>query len=104
MTVQVRFIHPRANWDHVGTIPDMLSEHNSESATVQLHAGYGHGGGWNPFIGFKLNPDDSIKYPGEPALKPIAEMKLRNERILVYEYAWVAVIQSDRSFEICRMD
>ena len=104
MTVPVKFLHPRANWDHVGLIPDMLSEHNPESATIQLNAGYGHGGGWDPFTGFKLNPDNSIKYPGDPALKPIAEMQLRDERILVYEHSWVVVIQPDRSFEICRMD
>lgn len=104
MTINVTFLHPRATWDHVGLIPDMLSEHNPKPAVQQLHDGYSHGGGWDPFNGFKLAADNSLTYPGDPALKPIAEMKLRDELILVYEHSWVAVIQPDRSFEVCRMD
>lgn len=102
--VEVRFLHPKASWDHVGDIPHMLCEEDQQSATQQFHAGYGHGGGWRPFKGFELLPDDSISYPGDSVHKPIAEMRLRHERILVYECAWVAVIQPDRSYEICRMD
>ena len=102
--VEVKFLHPQANWDFVGMIPDMLSEHNPKSATQQLNNGYLHGGGWHKFEGFELRADNSIKYPGDPAHKPIAEMHLRDELILVYESAWVAVIQPDRSYEICRMD
>lgn len=102
--VAVKFLHPKATFDHVGGIPDMLSEDDTRSATAQLHAGYGHGGGWRAFKGFTLLPNDSISYPGDPVHKPIAEMRLRDERILIYECAWVAVIQPDRSCEICRMD
>lgn len=90
--------------DHVGIIPDMLSERDPRPAREQLHDGYLHGGGWDPFKGFTLQPDDSIKYPGDPAHKPLAEMRLREERVLVYPHAWVAIIQPDRSFEISRMD
>lgn len=104
MIVAVKFLHPRATYDHVGGIPDMISQNNPSKAKDQLNAGYGHGGGWRPFDGFRLQPDNSIKYPGDPALQPLAEMKLRDELILVYEHAWVAIIQPDRSFEICRMD
>lgn len=101
---QVRFLHPRASWDHVGGIPEMINESNPKSAKEQLHKGYLHGGGWQPFTGFDLLTDNSLAYPGDPSLKPIAEMILRDELILVYEHAWVAVIQPDRSFEVCRMD
>ena len=103
MTVNVKFLHPRASWDHVGEIPNWLSEANPKTATQQLHEGYYYGG-WQPFNGFKLNSDNSLSYPGDPPQKPIAEMRLRDELILVYEHAWVAVIQPDRSFEVCRMD
>ena len=102
--VHVKFLHPRAGWDHVGMIPAMLFENNPAKATQQLNDGYPQGGGWRPFEGFELLPNDAIVYPGDPPLKPIAEMKLRDERILVYECSWVAVVQPDRSFEICRMD
>jgi len=102
--IKVKFLHPRANWEHLGFIPDMLSENNPKSATQQLNDGYQHGGGWTPFNGHALLPDNSIKYPGDPPHKPIAEMRLRDELILIYEHSWVAVIQPDRSYEICRMD
>ena len=102
--IEVKFLHPRATWDHIGSLPHWLNPANPASASEQLHAAYGHGGGWQPFPGFTLEANDSITYPGDPAHRPIAEMHLRDERVLVYEYSWVAIIQPDRSFEICRMD
>lgn len=104
MPVEIKFLHPAVTWDHVGMIADWLSPSNSASARDQLDQAYGHGGGWQPFKGFSLRPDNSIKYPGDPSMKPIAEMQLRDELILQYEHAWVAIVQPDRSFEICRMD
>lgn len=104
MPVPVKPLHPRVTADHIGMIPFWLDESNPEPARNQLNENYGHGGGWRPFNGFTLQPDNSIVYPGDPAHKPIAEMRLREERILMYEHAWVAIIQPDRSFEICRMD
>jgi hypothetical protein len=92
------------NPDMLGTIPMMLSEMDPRPARVQLHEGYGHGGGWNPFKGFKLLPGDALQYPGDPVLAPLAQTKLRDELIVVYDYAWVAIIQLDRTFEVCRMD
>lgn len=102
--MQIKYHHPSATIDHLGLIPMMLSEHNPAPAKEQLHNGYAHGGGWHPFIGFKLLDNDSLAYPGDPPQRPIAEMILRNERVVLYEHAWVAIIQSDRSFEVCRMD
>jgi hypothetical protein len=96
--------HPRATPDHMGIIPDMLSWANPKPAAEQLNDGYGHGGGWHPQPGFALETDDSLKYPGDPWLIPLFEILLRDERIIVYEHGIVAVIQPDRSFEVCRMD
>jgi hypothetical protein len=31
-------------------------------------------------------------------------MPLGHERVIVYEHSWVAIVQPDRSFEVCRMD
>lgn len=102
--VQVKFLHPRATWDHIGMIPEWLNENNPAKARDQLNAAYSHGGGWQPFKGFTLQPDNSLTYPGDPPQRPIAEMHLREELIVQYEHAWVAIIQPDRSFEVCRMD
>jgi hypothetical protein len=97
-------MHPSATYDHVGAIPLMVSERNPQRATEQLNAGYGHGGGWRPFDGFAMGRDHSLKYPGDPPLRPLAQAWLRDELIIVYEHAWVAVVQPDGSFEVCRMD
>lgn len=96
--------HPKATIEDMGLVPMMLSEHDPRSAKEQLDAGYQHGGGWHHFNGFELRSDDSIKYPGDPVLKPIIEIRFRDERIIMYPHAWFMVMEPDRSFEICRMD
>lgn len=90
--------------DIVGAIQLFVSPYNEDSAAKQLDNAYPHGGGWRPFKGFELREGNALKYPGDKPLKPWAVAKLRNETICVYEYAWVAVIQEDGSFEVCRMD
>lgn len=90
--------------DIIGFVSLMLNEHNPKSAAEQLNDGYQHGGGWTPFKGFTLDDQNNLKYPGDPKMKPWAFAKLRDELICVYESAWFAVIQPDRSFEVCRMD
>jgi len=90
--------------DAVGIIPLWLNEKDPRPAKDQLDDHYRHGGGWQPFEGFTLQRDSSIKYPGDPAHKPRAMMKLRDEVILMYDHAWVLILQKDGTFEICRMD
>jgi hypothetical protein len=43
-------------------------------------------------------------YPGDPPLKPIAAMMLRDEMIMIYDAGYVAIWQKDGTFEACRMD
>lgn len=102
--IPVKKLHPGVSMDNIGMIPHWLSESDPRSASLQLDNCYGHGGGWNSFPGFKLREDNSLKYPGDPPLLPIAELRLRDELILIYEYSWVAIVQSNRTFEVCRMD
>lgn len=89
---------------NVGFIPNWLSETDPRPAKEQLHEGYAHGGGWHPQEGFTMLEDGSMKYPDDPPLEPLALMMLREERIVIYPLGYVAIIQPDRSFEICRMD
>ena len=96
--------HPKATMEHLGYIPDFLSESDPRSAREQLDSGYRHAGGWQPFQGFKMSSAGELLYPGDPPTRLIAETKLRGETIRLYEHSWVAVIQSDGSFEVCRMD
>jgi len=99
--------HPEFHPDHVGLIPSFLSEDDPRPAREQLDTGYVHGGGWNPFKGHELvKAGDSycLTYPGDPPTPLLASTKLRDERILVFLHAWVAIVQADGSFEVARMD
>ena len=87
----------------VGIIPQFLSEYCEDDAVTQLNANYAHGGGWRDFEGFSLVGDE-LHYPGDPPTLKLSEGKLRGERILVFEYGWVAVVQPDNTFRVARMD
>lgn len=97
--------HPRATQEMLGFLPEFWSEHNPASAKEQANRSYAHGGGWQQFKGFQMAGDfKSIRYPGDPPMPLIAQAKLRNETILLFDCAWVAIVQEDGSYEICRMD
>jgi hypothetical protein len=90
--------------DLCGFIPSFLDADDPRPAREQLDSNYQHGGGWQPFEGFTMTKGGSIKYPGDPAHRPVAVIHLRDEKILIYRYAWVAIVQKDGTFEIARMD
>jgi hypothetical protein len=63
--------------------------------------------GWD-LIGF---PDQlatplnlRIQYPNDPPYSPVAYGFLRDELILVFPHAWVAIVQPDGAFAVARMD
>lgn len=97
-------LHPNITPGHLGILPTMLNESDPRPAKDQFNENYAHGGGWDPFGGFELLEDNSLKYPGDPPLEPLAQLQFRNELIVFYEYSWVAIIHKDRYFEVCRMD
>ena len=97
-------LNPMSHPDQLGFIPFFLDENNPASAREQLDAGYQHGGGWRPFKGFTMLSNDNLEYPGDPPTRPLFETTLRHETVRVYESSWVAIIQPDGSFEVCRMD
>ena len=90
--------------EQIGYIPEMLSERDERSAKEQIHANYQHGGGWRSFEGFTMLPNGDLVYPGDPVMHPIAAATLRDECILLYEHAWLAIIQLDGSWEVARID
>jgi hypothetical protein len=99
-----QFLRPEMTPEHLGLLPGWLDESDPRPAKDQFNARYQHGGGWRPMKGFKLNADNSLSYPGDPPLIPLAQLQFRNELIVFYEHAWVAIIHKDRYFEACRMD
>jgi hypothetical protein len=89
----------------LGLLPHWLDEKDPRPAWKQIHDNYRHGGGWDKFEGFEFNPKTfSIKYPGDPLMRPLARAQLRDETILFYDHAWVGIMQKDGSFEIARID
>lgn len=99
-------IRPQA----LGIIPQFFSEADPRSAREQLHEAYAHGGGVMPFPGFKLKLDRespgraTITYPGDPAYRVYGWTWLREELILVFNYAWVVIVQPDGDFIATRCD
>jgi hypothetical protein len=97
-----------------GLIPYMLDIEDLDGAVAQLNKSYAHGGGWRDFDGFLLvphlvpgiagRPDLFLEYPGDPPLPRRWSARFRDEAIAVFDYSWVAVIQRDGSFRVCRMD
>jgi hypothetical protein len=97
-------LHPDMTPEHLGLLPGMLNANDERPAREQFDANYQHGGGWHPMKGHVLGPDNSLTYPGDPPLSPLAFTLLRDEQIVFYDCSWVVIIQPDRTFEVCRMD
>jgi hypothetical protein len=101
--------------DVVGIIPQFLSN-NGKPIAQQLADGYGY---WRPMTEWSMDFDDlSIKYPGDPKLMPLVEMRLQSrvneesdelivypQRVLVYKSGWVNIYNpGTKEFEVSRMD
>jgi hypothetical protein len=97
-------LHPQMRPEMLGLLIDWLDDKDPRPAKDQLHENYAHGGGWHPSKGFTLLPNNSLYYSGDPPLRPLAQCQFRNELIVFYDHAWVAIIHKDRYFEVCRMD
>jgi hypothetical protein len=96
-------LHPQMTLDHLGFIPYFFRAENPEPARAQIHGIYISG--WHPFQGFTMDPETHVlKYPGDPKMPPLAQARLRDELILFYDCAWVAIVQPDGSFETARVD
>lgn len=96
--------HPAATPDHLGYVPDFLSEDDPAPAREQIHKNYRHGGGWQPFTGVKMD-EGCLRFPGDPPFPLIAETRLRDETIRLYGNGpWLAIVQPDGSYEVSKID
>ncbi len=100
------------NWtnsDAAGLLTRFLYEEDPRSAAEQLDDRYQHGGGWRTIKGFTLKKGTNydqyyIFYPGDPPYLEVSRTQLRKEIVVLFQSAWVAVIQPDGNFEIARID
>lgn len=88
----------------VGYLETWLDEADPRGAREQLHERYAHGGGWFSYDGFTLDERNRLLGEGDPPLAPLAQARLRDEVILIYRHAWVAIVQRNRTFEVARID
>ena len=103
--IEFALLHPRVTPEWLGFLPTFFSPRDPRPAREQIHTAYLHGGGWRPQKGFTYNPQTrTMKYPGDPAFKPLAIAKLREETLIFYEAEYLAIIQPDGSFEMARVN
>jgi hypothetical protein len=105
MVVFWELLNPEMTPEHLGLIPLWIRNEDPDPAWKQIDKNYAHGGGWrHGTMNFKMGHGFVLNYPGDPPLKPLAQAWLRDERVLFYRHAIVAIVQKDGSFEVARID
>ena len=102
-----KLLHPKMTEAHLGYLPRLINETFPGKVAQQLAKNYAHGGGYIPFGRgqWEMDPKDhSLKYPGDPRLKPIASTKIRDEELYFYNHALLAIVQPDGDFVVVRVD
>lgn len=98
-------LEPDFNPDDLGFLPSFLNDADPRPARTQLDVNYRHGGGWHPLPGWELEyPTLTLRYPGDPPLRPLAMTVLHGDRIVFYPYSQVMVLAPNGEFEVARMD
>ena len=86
-----------------GLIPSFLDDQDPRPAKDQINEKYV--GGWNSFKGFTFDPVvGTITYPGDPPYKPRSSILFRDEVLVIYDSAWVLILQPDKTWEVARLD
>ena len=96
----------RNAWDALGFLPQIIRQYGGKLKDQIAH-NYAHGGGYSPFGQGKWVFDKTskhLKYPGDPAYQPIAELAVGDELFIFYPHAVCAIVQKDGSFDVIRMD
>lgn len=94
----------------LGFLPEIVRSDDPRPAKEQFNERYQ--GGWRIFTGASLDLDNmepvtrlpKLVYPGDPPLDLIAMGIREDELVLLFPCSWVAILQSDRSYEIARID
>lgn len=92
--------------EDLGFLWEILQADDKRKVKEQLETNYAHGGGYRPFKGFKLDRMTmSLKYPGDPLMKPVAMTEIGDEKVFFYaEGSWLLIMQPDGEYEVTRVD
>ena len=98
--------HPYGNHvrleDIVGALVICWDKADPRPAIEQHDEGQMGNGPWSDSKGkFTFDPETYfLKYPGDPAYKPlaIANLPLTKQKIIVYDSAWVVILDEDKPF------
>ena len=92
----------------VGLLSHIIKDSDPDPVRVQIGVRYAHGGGYNPIKNFKIKhlgvDRAELRYPGDPAYAELSRTQIRDEVVILFECALVAIVQPDESFVVTRMD
>lgn len=89
----------------LSVLATIITANDPRPLKEQIHEGYAHGGGYHPCKGFTLDFENlALRYPGDPPLRPLATTTINNERFVLFESDFCAIIQPDNAYDIIRMD
>jgi hypothetical protein len=91
----------------LGELPNIILATDPAPVREQVDKYYAHGGGWSPFGAGQWQFDPATKsltFPDDPTMMPLAQIQVRDELCLLYDHAFVAVVQADGRFDVIRMD
>lgn len=80
-----------------GFIPSFFDFDDDRPCVVQLRERYMFG--CSPLFGVTIQEDGTWQYPDDPDLPPLmsADFPANNERVYIYQHAFVAVVKTDGS-------
>lgn len=100
-----KLLNDQFKMEYLGLLPEIIRADDPRPVHEQIERGYAHGGGYSPLGGWTLaSENNNIQYPGDEPLVPRASLLVRDELVLVYDYAFVAIIQMNGDFAVTRMD
>lgn len=95
-----------SEFDLFGFLPGMALDNDPRPVIEQFKERYV--GGFRPLEGFALlnlaTTQPILKYPGDPPMRAIGTATHGEERIILFEGSWVAIVQPDNRYVVSRMD
>lgn len=103
--MHIEALAKHASIEDWGLLLGFLDEENPASVAEQFAAGYGFGKLYN--MGGKINSNSGryeSAYAEDPPLDPLSILYFRDEKVILFPYAIVAILKPDTPTFITRMD